>query len=62
MHPHRDMELVTVVLAGALERRDSLGTGAVIHPGEVQVMTAGTGILHSEFNPSATEPVHLYPI
>jgi redox-sensitive bicupin YhaK (pirin superfamily) len=62
MHPHRDMEIVTVVLAGALEHRDSLGTGAVIHPGEVQVMTAGTGILHSEFNPSATEPVHLYQI
>ena len=61
-HPHRDMEIVTVVLAGELEHRDSLGTGAVIHPGEVQVMTAGTGILHSEFNPSATAPVHLYQI
>jgi quercetin 2,3-dioxygenase len=62
MHPHRDMEIVTCVLTGQLEHRDSLGTGAVIKPGELQFMSAGTGIMHSEFNPSATEPVHLYQI
>lgn len=61
-HPHRDMEIVTCVLTGQLQHRDSLGNGAVIRPGEFQVMTAGTGILHSEFNPSPTEPVHLYQI
>jgi redox-sensitive bicupin YhaK (pirin superfamily) len=62
MHGHRDMEIVTVVLSGALEHRDSLGHGEVLRPGEVQRMTAGTGIRHSEFNPSNTEPVHLYQI
>jgi len=62
MHPHRDMEIVTYVLEGALEHRDSLGNGEVLRPGEFQRMSAGTGIRHSEFNPSASEAVHLYQI
>jgi quercetin 2,3-dioxygenase len=62
MHGHRDMEIVTLVLSGALEHRDSLGNGEVLRPGELQRMTAGTGIRHSEFNPSDTEPTHLYQI
>jgi redox-sensitive bicupin YhaK (pirin superfamily) len=61
-HPHHDMEIVTYVLSGALEHRDSMGNGEILRPGEFQRMTAGTGIEHSEFNPSATEPVHLYQI
>ncbi|WP_439620753.1 pirin family protein [Gemmata sp.] len=61
-HPHRDMEILTCVLSGQLEHRDSMGNGEVIHAGEWQVMTAGTGVTHSEFNPSDTEPVHLLQI
>ena len=61
-HPHRDMEIVTCVLSGALEHKDSMGHGAVLRPGEMQRITAGRGMLHSEFNPSPTEPVHLYQL
>lgn len=61
-HPHHDMEIVTYVLEGALEHKDSMGNGEVLRPGEFQRMTAGTGITHSEFNPSVTDPTHLYQI
>ena len=61
-HGHADMEIVTYVLEGALAHKDSLGTGETLRPGEFQRMTAGTGIEHSEFNPSTTESVHLYQI
>ena len=59
MHPHRDMEIITYVTEGRLEHRDHLGNRGVVHPGEVQVMSAGKGILHAEFNASQTEPVRL---
>jgi len=62
MHGHRDMEIVTYVMEGNLEHKDSMGNGSIIKAGELQRMTAGTGVRHSEANPSATEPVHLYQI
>ena len=61
-HPHRDMEILTWVLSGALEHSDSMGNGEVINAGEWQAMTAGTGLAHSEFNPSDAVPVHLLQI
>ena len=62
MHGHRDMEIITYVLSGELQHRDSLGNGGILSVGELQHMTAGSGIRHSESNPSASEPVHLYQI
>lgn len=62
MHGHRDMEIITYVLEGALSHQDSLGNGSTIQPGEVQRMSAGRGILHSEFNHAADAPVHLLQI
>ncbi len=62
MHPHRDMEIFSYVLKGAIEHRDSLGNQAQVRPGQIQVMSAGTGVRHSEVNPSATEPLHLLQV
>jgi len=61
-HSHRDMEIITYILEGVLKHQDSMGNGSVIRPGDVQRMTAGTGVAHSEFNPSPYEPVHLLQI
>ena len=61
-HPHRDMEIVTIVLEGQLEHKDNMGNGRIIEAGDIQYMSAGTGVIHSEFNPSADRPVHLMQI
>ncbi|RYD71040.1 MAG: pirin family protein [Verrucomicrobiaceae bacterium] len=61
-HPHRDMEILTYMISGELQHRDSMGNGRIIRQGELQAMTAGSGITHSEFNPSRTTPAHLLQI
>ena len=62
MHPHQNMEIITYVVKGAIAHKDSLGTSEVLRPGEIQRMSAGSGIMHSEFNPSDSEPLHLLQI
>lgn len=62
LHPHNDMEIITIILSGALQHRDDMGNGSIIRPGDVQVMSAGTGVYHSEFNPSETEPTNLFQL
>ena len=61
-HSHQNMEIISYVLSGSLEHKDSMGNGEVLRPGEFQRISAGSGITHSEFNPSSTEPVHFYQI
>jgi redox-sensitive bicupin YhaK (pirin superfamily) len=62
MHPHQDMEILTWIVSGALQHKDSMGNGEIIRPGDLQHISAGTGVLHSEFNPSTSDPVHLLQI
>jgi redox-sensitive bicupin YhaK (pirin superfamily) len=61
-HPHRDMEIFSYVVSGALQHRDSLGNGRILEPGHIQLMSAGRGVQHSEYNPSATEPTHMLQV